>query len=185
MTMTREEYEAVASRATLVIPGEEMEKALDAMAARITAALAGKDPLILCVMTGAVVVVGRLLPRLRFQLRLDYLHATRYRGATSGGELTWLRRPAAAVRGQHVLVVDDILDEGFTLAAAVRACHEDGAASVRSAVLVEKDRARARGVSADFVGVRLPDRYLYGYGLDYKGYFRNADGIFAVDPRDS
>ena len=88
MTMTREEYEAVASRATLLVPGEEMERALDAMAVGITAALAGKNPLILCVMTGAVVVVGRLLPRLRFQLRLDYLHATRSRGATSGGELT-------------------------------------------------------------------------------------------------
>ena len=83
-----------------------------------------------------------------------------------------------------MLVVDDILDEGFTLAAAVQACHEDGAASVRSAVLVEKDRARGCSVSAEFVGVRVPDRYLYGYGLDYKGYFRNAGGIYAIDPRD-
>lgn len=157
---------------------------MDRMAAAITRALGGRDPLILCVMTGAVVVVGRLLPRLEFQLRLDYLHATRYRGATAGGELVWLHRPSEAVRGQHVLVVDDILDEGLTLEAAVRACREDGAASVQSAVLVEKDRPRANDFSADFVGVKVPDLYVYGCGLDYRGYFRNVDGIYAVAPED-
>jgi len=161
-----------------------MERAMDRMAAAITRALGGRDPLILCVMTGAVVVVGRLLPRLEFQLRLDYLHATRYRGATAGGELVWLHRPSEAVRGQHVLVVDDILDEGLTLEAAVRACREDGAASVQSAVLVEKDRPRANDFSADFVGVKVPDLYVYGCGLDYRGYFRNVDGIYAVAPED-
>jgi hypoxanthine phosphoribosyltransferase len=115
---------------------------------------------------------------------MDYVHATRYRGGTSGGRLDWRHRPAESIRDQHVLVVDDILDEGITLDAIVRACREDRAASVHTAVLVEKKRKRAVDIDADFVGVRLPDPYLYGYGLDYKGYFRNADGVYAVADED-
>jgi len=184
MKMTPQEYDSVAARARLLVSREAIEQALDRMAAEITNALAGKDPLVLCVMTGALIVVGRLLPRLGFQLRLDYLHPTRYRNTTSGGDLAWLRRPSEAVRGEHVLVLDDILDEGVTLEAAVRACREDGAASVLSAVLVVKDRPRSGDFSVDFLGVRVPDLYVYGCGLDYKGYFRNADGIYAVAAED-
>ena len=184
MSIPPQEYETVARRAELLISAQDLERSLDRMAIAITAELAGRDPLVLCVMTGALIVAGRLLPRLHFQLRLDYLHATRYRGATSGGDLTWLYRPSEAIRGQHVLVVDDILDEGVTLDAAVLACRDDGAASVRSAVLVEKERPRARPCNPDFVGVKVPDRYVYGYGLDYKDYFRNAAGIYAVADED-
>jgi hypoxanthine phosphoribosyltransferase len=184
MKLTPEQYAAVAGRSELLVSGADMERILDRLAESIEAVLGDKDPLVLCVMNGAVIAVGRLLPRLRFQLRLDYVHATRYRGATSGGRLEWIHRPAASVGGEHVLVVDDILDEGITLDAIVKACREGGAASVHSAVLVEKERAHACGFEADFVGVRLPDLYLYGYGLDYKDYFRNADGIYAVAAED-
>jgi len=180
MTLTRQEYEAIALRAQLVVSADEMEAAIDRMASEITADLAGADPLVLCVMTGAVVAVGRLLPRLDFQLQLGYMHATRYRDTTSGGEIAWLHRSAEAVCGRHVLLVDDILDEGLTLEAAAAACGEDGAASVRSAVLVEKDRPRSCAFVADYVGLKIPDRYVFGYGLDYRGYFRNAAGIYAV-----
>lgn len=184
MKMSREQYDAVAGRAELLASGEEMERVLDQLAESITEALANKDPLVLCVMNGAVIAVGRLLPRLSFPLGLGYVHATRYLGATSGGSLQWLHRPAESVRGRHLLVVDDILDEGLTLDAIVKACREDGAASVHTAVLVEKERERTCDFEADFVGVRLPNRYLYGYGLDYKGYFRNADGVYAVAEED-
>lgn len=184
MKITREQYDAVAARAERLVSGEEMERTLDRLAASIGSVLADKDPLVLSVMNGAVIAVGRLLPRLGFPLRVDYVHATRYRGATRGESLEWLHRPTESVRGEHVLVVDDILDEGITLHNIVNACLEDGAASVHCAVLVEKVRAHACNFAADFVGLRLPDRYLYGYGLDYKGYFRNADGVFAVADAD-
>ena len=184
MKIARPDYDAIAARADLLVPPQAVEQALDRMAGEITAALADKDPVVLCVVTGGIVVVGRLLPRLGFPLRLDYVHATRYQGTTRGGDLDWVHRPSAAVRGQHVLVVDDILDEGVTLDRVLRACLEDGALSVHSAVLVEKERARAVAIQADFVGVRVPDRYLIGYGLDYHNYFRNADGIFAVADQD-
>lgn len=185
MRLSRERYDAVAGQAERLVSGPRMERILDRLAESITEVLAERDPLVLCVMKGAVVVVGRLLPRLEFPLTLDYVHATRYQGATSGGGLEWGHRPAAAVRGRSVLVVDDILDVGITLDAVVRACREDGAAQVYSAVLVEKARAHVGDFRADFVGVRLPDRYLFGYGLDYLGYFRNADGIYAVADEDA
>jgi len=184
MRLSRGRYAAVMGRAELLVSGAEMERILDRLAESITKVLAERDPVVLCVMNGAVIAVGRLLPRLGFPLTLDYVHATRYRETTSGGDLQWLHRPAASVRDRHVLVVDDILDAGITLDAVVRACREDGATDVHTAVLVEKTREHTDNFKADFVGVQLPDRYLFGYGLDYKGYFRNADGIYAVADED-
>ena len=182
MKLAATQYDSVEGRAECLVTAKEIDAALDRMASVLTERLAGKDPLVLCVMTGGVIVTGLLLPRLDFQLRLDYLHASRYRGATSGGEIVWRYRPSEAIRGEHILVLDDVLDEGVTLGQVIRACHEDGAASVLSAVLVEK--CRPHQCEADVVGVQVPDRYLYGYGLDYKNYFRNAHGVFAVADED-
>ncbi|MFB1486441.1 MULTISPECIES: hypoxanthine-guanine phosphoribosyltransferase [unclassified Thiocapsa] len=182
MKLDPKDYDAVAARAQQLVTPEEVDAALDRMAAAITERLAGKDPLVLCVMTGAVFVAGLLLPRLQFQLRVDYVHASRYQGRTSGGEIVWHYRPSDAIRGEHVLVLDDILDEGITLRHIVDACREDGAASVHTAVLVSKEREHA--CEADVVGVQVEDRYLYGFGLDYKDYFRNAAGIYAVADED-
>jgi hypoxanthine phosphoribosyltransferase len=182
MKLLPETYTAVADRADCLVTQEAMEQALDRMAEAITARLAGTDPLVLFVMTGGMVAAGLLLPRLNFQLRVGYVHVSRYRGATSGGALDWHYRPSDAIRGERILIVDDILDEGLTMEAIVRACREDGAVDVHTAVLVEKERVHACAV--DFVGVVVPDRYLFGYGLDYKEYFRNCPGIFAVADRD-
>lgn len=182
MKLDSQDYDAVAARAVRLVAPEEIDAALDRMAESITERLAGKDPLVLCVMTGAVLVAGLLLPRLRFQLRVDYIHASRYQGETSGGEIVWRYRPSDAIRGQHVLVLDDVLDEGITLRHILEACRADGAESVHTAVLVSKNRRHA--CEADIVGVEVEDRYLYGYGLDYKDYFRNTDGIYAVADED-
>lgn len=157
-----------------------VEAALDRMAADIGTLLGVRDPLVLCPMTGAVVVTGQLLPRLDFPLTLDYLHATRYQGTLTGGALEWRARPATPLAGRHVLVVDDILDRGITLAAILAWCREQGAASVHSAVLVEKSCPREVPVAADFVALHAPDRYLFGFGMDWHGYLRNAPGIYAV-----
>lgn len=157
-----------------------METALDRMADEITASLKDSDPLVLCVMTGGIVAAGKLLTRLNFPLQLDYMHATRYRGATEGGALHWLARPATPLQGRVVLVVDDILDEGWTLAAILEECKTQGASAVYSAVLVDKMRDRKNALQADFVGLKVADRYVFGYGMDYYTYLRNAPGIFAV-----
>lgn len=182
--MSRDTYEGVARRAERLHDRAAVESAFDAMALALEARLHDRDPIVLSVMTGGVVTAGILLPRLRFPLRLSYVHATRYREGTRGGTLEWKYRPSEVIRGEHVLVVDDIFDEGVTLAEIVDACRADGARSVTSAVLVEKRRDRTCDYRPDVVGLTTPDRYLMGYGLDYKSYFRNADGIYAAADED-
>lgn len=157
-----------------------VNQALDRMAIEITEKLADQNPHVLCVLSGAIIPAGHLLTRLQFPLTIDYIHATRYRGETSGGELHWLAKPKASLAGRAILVIDDILDEGLTLKAILDYCRSEVAASVYSAVLVDKKHNRKNGLLADFVGVETEDRYLFGFGMDYKGYLRNAAGIYAV-----
>jgi hypoxanthine phosphoribosyltransferase len=161
-----------------------VEAALANMAAAISQALAGKDPLVVCVMNGGMVPFGQLLTRLHFPLQVDYVHATRYNRGLSGGELRWLVSPSVPLQDRVVLLVDDILDEGTTLAAIEARFREEGAASVQKAVLVVKQRERAVPVHVEYSGVEVPDRYVFGYGMDYKGYLRNAPGIYAVAAQD-
>ncbi len=159
----------------------EIEQALGRMAGAIHRELADRNPVVLCAMVGGMIPTGLLLPRLAFPLEVDYAHVTRYRGATSGGDLCWLKRPDARIRDRAVLIVDDVLDEGMTLRALVEACRGCGASAVYTAVLVVKAVPRPAGSrEPDFAGLQADDRYLFGYGMDYKNYLRNAAGIYAV-----
>lgn len=161
---------------------EQLEAALDRMGREITRVLQqGADPVVLCVMKGGLVPAGRLLTRLDFPLRLDYLHVTRYREETAGSELQWLKTHDESLRDRDVLIIDDILDEGITLAAIAEHCRSEGASRVLSAVVIEKEHGRSNGFKADFVGLTVEDRYVFGYGMDYKGYLRNVPGIYAVN----
>ena len=168
-------------RAELLYGRAEIEAALDAMAADITRALGDRDPVVLCVMLGGLVLAGHLVTRLDFPLTLDYVHATRYRGGVRGRELEWIARPRTLLEGRTVLVLDDILDEGVTLAAILEDCRARGARAVHSAVLVDKRIGRPRALErADFTGLSVPDRYVFGFGMDYRGYLRNLPAIYAV-----
>lgn len=160
----------------------EVEAAIDRIAAQLNAQLKDRNPLFYCVMNGGLVFAGRLLPRLHFPLQVDYMHATRYRQETSGGELGWKVKPEHSPKGRCVLIVDDILDEGHTLAAIIDYCKKEGAAEVFTAALVDKkhDRKAYPNMKCDFTGLEVADRFLFGYGMDYKGYWRNAPGIYAV-----
>lgn len=173
------EIDRVKQQAVLLHDQQEVEMALDNMSAAISARLADKNPLVLCVINGGIIATGKLLPRLDFPLTLDSLHASRYRNATSGSELHWLFTPTTPLAGRHVLVVDDILDEGHTLKAIVDWCQEQGATAVHTAVLLDKKTGCDKPIQADFVGLRVANHYLFGYGMDYKGYLRNAAGIYA------
>lgn len=166
-------------RADCLYRAEEVEAALDDMASRITRALAKKNPLLICIMHGGTVPFGKLLPKLQFPLQVDYVHVTRYRERLHGGELHWIVGPRVPPRGRVVLLVDDILDEGTTLVAIEERFRAEGAADVQKAVLVVKNRPRARDVKVEFAGLEVPNRYVFGYGMDYKGYLRNAPGIYA------
>lgn len=158
---------------------DAVEAALDRMARAIEDRLRHTNPLLVCIMTGAVVPFGKLLPRLQFPFEIDYVHATRYGQKLQGGDLHWRAGPTQDPRGRVVLLVDDILDEGDTLAAIEARYRTDGAKEVYKAVLVVKDRPRTTHVTVEFKGLDVPDRYVFGYGMDYKGYLRNAPGIYA------
>jgi hypoxanthine phosphoribosyltransferase len=150
------------------------------VAAEIGERLRDRRPLVLSVMGGAVVFTGHLLTQLRFPLDFDYIHVTRYGRGTQGGEISWQVWPKATIAGRVVLVLDDILDEGETLAAVRSRILEAGAAAFHSAVLADKDIGRRKPIAADFVGVRVPDRYVFGFGMDVHGLWRNLPAIYAV-----
>ncbi|MEO5624904.1 MAG: hypoxanthine-guanine phosphoribosyltransferase [Dokdonella sp.] len=144
--------------------------------------LGGQPAVFVTVMQGALIFAGQLAISITSPLVFDYVHATRYRGATTGGELHWIKRPATSLAGATVLLVDDILDEGHTLNAIRDYCLEQGAARVLLAVLCEKRHGRGvANLHADFVGVEVPDRYVFGYGMDYHEQGRNLAAIYAVD----
>ncbi|HAG71860.1 MAG TPA: hypoxanthine-guanine phosphoribosyltransferase [Gammaproteobacteria bacterium] len=173
---------SVFGRSTQLYSETEVEMTLDKMALAISEKLSEKDPILLCVMNGGLITTGKLATRLNFPLQLDYLHASRYRGETSGSKLHWEKRPSLDLKGRVVLVIDDIFDEGATLDAIVSYCSNEGAAEIFTAVLTDKQHDRKlTTLRADFVGLRIPDKYVFGYGLDYKGYLRNAAGIYAID----
>ena len=186
-TMTiPEKIKRVYENATCLYTTKEVEAALDRMAISIHKQLHDKNPIITCVMVGGMIPMGNLLPRLDFPLEVDYLHATRYRGEISGGELHWKVKPGRNLEGRTVLVVDDILDGGVTLAAIIAEIKALGALHVYSAVLVDKRHTRVENglKHADFVGLEVDDHYIFGYGMDYNEYLRNAPGIFVVAPED-
>ena len=164
----------------LVAGADEVRAAIARMAGEIQARFAEHYPLVLVVMGGAVVFAGQLLPQLRMPLDLDYIHATRYGAATSGGGIEWRVAPPARVSGRALLVLDDILDGGQTMCAIRDRLLGLGAKSFHCAVLVEKILPKKKPVTADFVGLRIPDRFVFGCGMDAKGFWRNLPEIRAV-----
>lgn len=174
----------VFARAKCLYTKADVEEALDQMAIEISLKLANANPIFLCVVVGGIVPLGNLLPRLDFPLEVDYIHATRYQNGTVGKELKWKVTPTCPLNDRIVVVVDDILDGGVTLAAIIHYCKEHGAKAVYSVVLVDKKDARIDGglPKADFCGLYVENQYVFGYGMDYKGYLRNASGIYQVAP---
>ena len=170
----------VLKRADLVYGEDQLQAAVRRVAQEITGVLAERVPLVLSVMGGAVVFTGQLLPLLHFPLEFDYVHVTRYRGGMQGGTIQWKVEPRPQLAGRVVLVVDDILDEGHTMAAIRERILQEGAAAFYSAVLADKDIGRDKPVRADFVGVTVPNRYVFGFGMDVESAWRNLPAIYAV-----
>lgn len=157
-----------------------IDRVLDAQASLLNVRYASTCPLVLCVMTGALVYAGHLLPRLSFALDLDYVHASRYGDAREGGLINWIARPRSVVTGREVLLLDDILDEGVTLHEIQQWLLAEGAKQVEIAVLTHKKKPLPQPCTPDYPALMTPDRYVYGFGLDVDGLWRNADGIFVA-----
>jgi hypoxanthine phosphoribosyltransferase len=172
---------AVLREADRLYSAEQVDAAYDRLAMEIGARLKDSNPLVLCVMIGGMVPAVEILRRLDWPYEVDYLHATRYRGETSGSEIVWKVSPSTKLEGRTVLVIDDILDEGHTLAAIQEAVRAQGVAALYTVVLAEKlhDRRNPKA-RADFIGLQVPDRYVFGGGMDYRNYLRFVPGIYAV-----
>ncbi len=178
--LSNQQARDIMNQAELIISAEEVQAAVMSVAREINAVLADEHPLLLSVMGGAVVFTGQLLPLLTFPLDFDYVHVSRYGSNQQGGTLRWKVEPRENVIGRVVLVVDDILDEGETLAAVKQRVLHLGAAKFCSAVFADKQIGKAKPIRADFVGVELPDRFVFGFGMDIHGAWRNLPAIYAT-----
>jgi hypoxanthine phosphoribosyltransferase len=141
-------------------------------------------PLVLGVMGGAVVFTGQLLPQLNFPLEFDYIHVSRYGDDDQGGRVVWKVIPRPNVAGRTIIVLDDILDEGETLAHVKQRLLDMGAAEVLLVVFADKAIKRSKPVKADIVGLTIPDKFVVGFGMDVYGYWRNLPGLWAVRQED-
>lgn len=170
----------ILARADLIHSAETVAAAVTRVAGEITDRLGETNPLVLCVMSGGVPFAGHLMTQLLFPLDFDYLHVTRYGQETSGGALSWRAAPRTPVKGRTVLVLDDILDEGLTLAAIVARMNELGAKACYTAVATDKLNGKNKPIQADFVALSVPDRFVFGYGMDVAGAWRNLPAIYAM-----
>ena len=176
----REEALRLLSEAELLFDAEQVSVAVERVAGEVAARLEHEFPVVLSVMGGAAIFTGQLLPRLRFPLEFGAIEVTRYNNDIEGREITWRLPPRDNVRDRTVLVVDDILDEGITLAAIRKRLVEMGARKVYAAVFCDKAIGREKPITADFVGVTVPNRYVFGFGMDAYGLWRNLPAIYAL-----
>lgn len=177
-----EEVKRLTENSECLFDQQAIEEAIGRIANEMNEKFAHQAPVLLCVMNGAVIFMGQLVTRLTFPLQIDYLHVTRYQGELEGRELHWVAEPRIDLTGRTVVVIEDILDAGLTLAAVKKYCQQQEAKEIYFAVLIDKNSPRAEGgvQVCDFTGVKVDNRFLFGYGLDYKGYLRNIPGIYAV-----
>lgn len=180
MILSNQQARVILQDAELIRSADEVQAAVHHVAQAINSTLADQHPLVLSVMGGAVVFTGQLLPMLDFPLDFDYLHVSRYGNEKQGGELHWKVAPRENVRGKVVLVLDDILDEGETLHAIKLRVMELGASKFYSAVFADKENGKVKPIRADFVGMELPNRFVFGFGMDVHGAWRNLPAIYAV-----
>jgi hypoxanthine phosphoribosyltransferase len=179
--MNREEAIHIFRHSEEIVSAAEVDASITRMAQEISAEMSEEFPLVLSVMGGAAVFTGMLLPRLGFPLGFDYIHLTRYRNSTTGSpDMQWRVAPAESVKDRVVLVLDDILDEGETMCAIRDRILQMGATRCLCAVLCEKTLETSKPLYPDFHGFEVPDRYVFGCGMDAKGYWRNLPSIRAL-----
>lgn len=175
------EAERILKEAERLHDADAVSAAYDRMAEEVSERLTGSDPVVMCAMMGGLVTTAELTRRLTLPFELDFLQATRYRGDTQGGEMLWKVSPSLVLEGRAVLVVDDILDEGHTLNAILESLRAQRPERIVTAVLVEKQHERRHpDIRADIVGLKVDDRYVFGCGMDYRGYWRQLPEIYAV-----
>lgn len=178
----------VLENAELILSAQQIQDAINQLARKINSHFknVSQPVIVLPIMNGGLILSGQLITRLNFPVQIDYIHATRYRNKTSGSDLQWKVKPQNNLKNRSLLIIDDIFDEGHTLQEVHRFCEAQQASHVLSVVLVEKHHPREKAAyRSDFIGLRVEDRYVFGFGMDYKGFHRNLDAIYAVTENDA
>ncbi len=168
-------------QADLIHSEQAVRQAILTISEQLNRDYVAEVPIVLCVMSGAVFFTGQLLPKLQFPLGLDYVQVSRYYDGTEGKTLKWVVRPKEDINNRSVLILDDILDEGITLQAIVEQCRLLGASEIKTAVLVEKNLSKSKPIQANYVGLTVPNRYIFGCGMDVYGWWRNMPAIYALN----
>ncbi len=175
------ELQIVRENADLIFNAHQNSVAVENMAFELEKRIRGQNAIILCVMNGGLIITSDILRGMGCELRLDYLQVARYRDKTVGGSLHWHKEPQLSLENQVVVLVDDIYDEGYTLDEVVSYCKKKGAKEVITVVLILKQKENRKiQLKPDIYGLEVTDRYVFGYGMDYKGYLRNVPAIYAI-----
>ena len=179
--ISNQEIEKTLRNSECLISSIEVAAAYERLAAQLNLHYAGLNPIVMVVMNGGLIPAGQLLTHLTFYHRMHYIHASRYRDNEGTNELDWKFKPDVNIEGEHVLLIDDIFDEGITLKAVVEELSKEKPLSIESCVLLNKEHDRkVKGFDVDFVGINVADRYVYGCGMDFHGYLRHLPGIYAI-----
>ncbi|MBF0657809.1 hypoxanthine-guanine phosphoribosyltransferase [Psychrobacter sp. NZS113] len=179
--ISNQEIEKTLRNSECLISSIEVAAAYERLAAQLNLHYAGLNPIVMVVMNGGLIPAGQLLTHLTFYHRMHYIHATRYRDNEGTNELDWKYKPDVSIEGEHVLLIDDIFDEGITLKTVVEELSKEKPLSLESCVLLNKEHDRkVEGFDVDFVGINVADRYVYGCGMDFHGYLRHLPGIYAI-----
>lgn len=169
------------SGARLVATTAQVEAAYQRLAASIQPTAEGGDCVLLGVLLGGAVPLVRIAGLLNGDFLIDACRVGRYGAATRGGIPQWISPPQVPLRGKHVILVDDIFDEGITLDFVATNCREQGTRKLSTAVLVRKRHDRAGAMSGpDHVGLEVGDEYVFGCGMDYRGRWRHLDAIWGL-----
>jgi hypoxanthine phosphoribosyltransferase len=179
--ISNQEIEKTLRNSECLISSIEVAAAYERLAAQLNLHYAGLNPIVMVVMNGGLIPAGQLLTHLTFYHRMHYIHATRYRDNEGTNELDWKYKPDVSIEGEHVLLIDDIFDEGITLKTVVEELSKEKPLSLESCVLLNKEHDRkVEGFDVDFIGINVADRYVYGCGMDFHGYLRHLPGIYAI-----
>ncbi len=179
--ISNQEIEKTLRNSECLISSIEVAAAYERLAAQLNLHYAGLNPIVMVVMNGGLIPAGQLLTHLTFYHRMHYIHASRYRDNEGTNDLDWKFKPEVSIEGEHVLLIDDIFDEGITLKAIVEELSKENPASIDSCVLLNKQHNRkVADFDVDFVGIDVADRYVYGCGMDFHGYLRHLPGIYAI-----
>ena len=173
--------QALIRKSSVIYSEIEIKKVIKNIADQVNQTIKTDDLYVLCVMNGALIFAGQLLPRLEKNIQYSYIHATRYAASLTGGPIHWLVKPPIDVEGKTVLILDDILDEGITLREIAATCLAMKAKAIFTAVLFDKEIAKEKSYLPNFIGLKVPNRFVFGYGLDCKGLGRNLPHLYALD----